>query len=200
MRKRLLLLPCILALSAFALAACSDDSGDVGEVEEVIKTAVTSTDPADCKKLATQQFMQQGSLERGTAAVENCEEDAEDEDGAKSVDVSKVEVDGESATAEAAVIGGDLDGQVVKVELVKDSDGWKMNEVVEFTDFDHAKLIEALEVGLSEHSSEIDPQLGSCLIRAFEQGTQAEAEELLFGVSPKFFEEVLEACLSRPSA
>ncbi|HWI97181.1 MAG TPA: hypothetical protein VNS60_14060 [Solirubrobacterales bacterium] len=122
MRVRLLLLPCILILSALAFAACGSSGGDDGEIEEVIETSATSTDPADCKKLNTQQFMEQTTQESGEAAVKSCEEEAKKEEGAKSVSVSTVEVDGSDATAEAALSGGNLDGQKLELALVKDGD------------------------------------------------------------------------------
>lgn len=200
MSKRLLLLPCLLVLSALAFAACGSSGGDEGEVEEVIETSATSTDPADCEKLQTQQFMEQISRESGAAAVQACEEEAENEEGADSVEVSAVEINGEDATAEAALSGGSLDGQAVEVALVKGEEGWQMNEVVKFTDFDHAKLIEVLEDGFDERSSEIESKLADCLVEAFDQGSQAEVEELLFGDSPELLKEVFEACTSRPAA
>lgn len=200
MRKRLLLLPCILILSALSFAACGSSSGDEGEIEEVIETSATTTNPADCKKLNTQGFMEQTTQESGNAAVKECEEEAKKEEGAKSVSVSAVEVDGSDATAEAALSGGNLDGQTLEVALVKDGDQWKLNEVVEFTKFDQGKLVEGLEASLSEASSEVDPKFASCIIEAFKQGSQSEVEELLFGNSPKALEEVLEACASNPSA
>jgi hypothetical protein len=200
LRKRLLLLPCILILSALSFAACGSSSGDEGEIEEVIETSATTTNPADCKKLNTQEFMEQTTQESGNAAVKECEEEAKKEEGAKSVSVSAVEVDGSDATAEAALSGGNLDGQTLEVALVKDGDQWKLNEVVEFTKFDQGKLVEGLEASLSEASSEVDPKFASCVIEAFKQGSQSEVEELLFGNSPKALEEVLEACASNPSA
>lgn len=200
MRKRLLLLPCILILSALALTACGSSGGEDGEIEEVIETSATTTNPADCKKLNTQQFMEQTTQESGNAAVKECEEEAKQGEGAKSVSVSAVEVEGSGATAEAALSGGNLDGQTLEVALVKDGDQWKMNEVVEFTKFDQAKLVKGLEASLSEASSEVDPKFASCVIEAFKQDSQAEVEELLFGNSPKALEEVFEACSSNPSA
>jgi hypothetical protein len=200
LRKRSLLLPCILILSALVLAACGSSSGDEGEIEEAIETSATSTDPADCKALNTQQFMEQTTQESGSAAVKTCEEEAEQEEGAKSVSVSEIEVDGSGATAEAALSGGNLDGQALELALVKDGDQWKLDEVVEFTEFDQAKLVEVLEAGLSEPSSEVDPAFAGCVVDAFEQGSQAEVEDLLFGGSSGTLEEVFEACASNPSA
>jgi ABC-type oligopeptide transport system substrate-binding subunit len=79
LRKRFLLLPCILILSALALTACGSSGGEDGEIEEVIETSATTTDPADCKKLNTQQFMEQTTQESGSAAVKACEEEAKEE-------------------------------------------------------------------------------------------------------------------------
>ena len=200
MRKRLLLLPCILILSALAFTACGSSGGDEGEIEEVIETSATSTNPADCKKLNTQQFMEQTTQESGQAATKECEEEAKKGEGAKSADVSAVEVDGSKATAEVALSGGNLDGQALEVALVKEGDQWKLNEVVAFAEFDQGKLVESLEASLAEASSEVDPEFASCVIEAFKQGSQPEVEELLFGNSPKALEEVFEACSSNPSA
>ena len=200
MRKRLLLLPCFLIFSALSFAACGGSGGDEGEIEEAIETSATTTDPADCKKLNTQQFMEQTTRESGNAAVEECEEEAKEDKGAESVSVSAVEVDGSDATADAALSGGHLDGQALKLALVKDGDQWKLDEVVEFAKFNKAKLIEVLEEGLSEPGSEVDPKLGGCIVEAFKQGSQAEVEELVFGKSPQALEEVFEACSSRPGA
>jgi hypothetical protein len=200
LRKRLLLLPCILLLSALALAACGSSGDSKGEIEEAIKTSATSTDPADCKKLNTEKFMEQTTQESGSAAVKECEEEAKNGEGAESVRVSEVEVDGSDATAEVALSGGSLDGQALELALVKDGDQWQLNEVVEFTKFNQAKLVEVLEEGLSEPSAEVDPRFASCVIDAFKQGSQAEVEDLLFEGSSGAFEETFEACSSSPSA
>jgi ABC-type glycerol-3-phosphate transport system substrate-binding protein len=201
LRKRFLLFPCLLILSALALAACGSSSGgDEGEIEEVIQASATTNDPADCKKLNTQKFMEQTTQESGDAAVKQCEDEAKEEEGSKSVKVSAVEVDGSDATAEAALSGGNLDGQTLEVALVKDGDQWKMNEVVEFTKFDQAKLVEGLEGSLEEAASEVNPKFASCVIEAFKQGSQSEVEDLLFGQSPQALEEVFESCSSNRSA
>jgi hypothetical protein len=198
--KRLLLFPCLLILAGILLAACGSSGGDEAEVKEVIEKSATTTDPADCKKLQTQKFMEQTSQESGQGAVKECEEEAKKEEGAKSVETSEVEVDGSSATADVALTGGTLNGQSVEVGLTKDGDQWKMNEVVKFTKFDQAKLVEYLEGQFKEHSSEIPAKLATCFIDAFKEGSQEEVEELVFGNGSKALEEVAETCDSGPSA
>jgi hypothetical protein len=193
--KRLLLLPCLLIFSALALAACGSGSGDEeGKVEEAIETAATSTDPTNCAKFQTQNFMEQTSQESGQAALKKCEEEAKNKEGAESAKVSNVEVDGSNATAEVALSGGNtLEGQTLEVALVKDGDQWKLNEVVKFTKFNPNKLIEAFE-GEIEKSGEASSKFATCFIEAFKQADQAEVEELLFHSSGKGFEEIAKEC------
>jgi hypothetical protein len=193
--KRRLALACFLAFSALALVACgSSGSGDESQIEEAIETSATSTDPADCTKLQTQQFTEQTTQEKGKAAVTKCEEEAEAEEGAESASVSNVEVNGATATAEAALTGGGLGGQTVEVALVKDGEQWKLDEVVKFSNFDRAKLVEFFKEEFSKASSELPPKLAGCFIELFQEGSQAEIEELLLSSSSEGFEEVAEAC------
>jgi hypothetical protein len=191
--KRLLLLPCLLILSVLVLAACGSGSGDESKIEETIEKSATATDPADCTKLETQQFMEQTTQESGKAAVKSCEAEAEKEEGAESAAVSNVEVEGSGATAEVALTGGSLDGQTLEVELVEAGDQWKLNEVVKFTKFDQAKLIETFEGDLAEAANEVSPKFAACFIETFKQDNRAEIEELIFG-SGRGFEEVAENC------
>lgn len=193
MRKRLLLLTCLAIVSALSLAACGDSESDEERVEEAIVSSATNTDPALCTELNTQSFMEQLAKEDGKAAVEGCEEEAENDEGADSVEVSKVEVDGADATAEVAVIGGGLDGQSLEVALVKDGDQWKIDEFVRLTEFDRGTLVENFEREIAD-SGELDTSFATCFIEAFEEGSKAEIEELLLSGSPKALEEVAEAC------
>ncbi len=195
MSKRPLLLPCILILSALALAACgSSGNSDESKVEEVIETSATSTDPADCTKLQTQKFVEQTTQENGKAALKSCEEEAEKEEGSESAKVSNVEVEGSSATADVALTGGGFDGQTVEVALVKEGDQWKLNEVTKFVKLDQAKLVETFEREFSKPSSELSPKLAACFTEAFEEASQAEVEELLLSGSTEALEEVAVHC------
>lgn len=197
MSKRLLLLPCVLFVSALALSACGGgSSNDESQIEEAIEKSAASEDPSVCTKLQTQKFTEQTTQEAGQAAVRNCEEEAEEEKGAESASVADVEVDGSTATAEATLKGGSFDGQTLEVELVKDGERWKLNEAVKFTKFDQAKLVEAFKRELAKASSELDPQLAACFVEAFEKASQSEIEELLLSGSTRALEEVAEGCPS----
>jgi hypothetical protein len=192
--KRSFVLTCLLIASALALAACGSGNGEESQIEEVIETSATSTDPADCKELSTQQFMEQIAQTEGAEAVKTCEKEASEETGAKSASVSNIEVDGSKATAEVALTGGGLDGQSVEVALVKQGDQWKLNEIAGFSKFDQAKVIETLEKGFDEPSSEVSKSLASCIVKSFEEAPQAEFEDALLSTSSEGFEEIAGDC------
>ncbi|HEV7399511.1 MAG TPA: hypothetical protein VGN84_04510 [Solirubrobacterales bacterium] len=194
MLKRSFVLTCLLIASALALAACGSGNGEESQIEEVIETSATSTDPADCKELSTQQFMEQIAQTEGAEAVKTCEKEASEETGAKSASVSNIEVDGSKATAEVALTGGGLDGQSVEVALVKQGDQWKLNEIAGFSKFDQAKVIETLEKGFDEPSSEVSKSLASCIVKSFEEAPQAEFEDALLSTSSEGFEEIAGDC------
>src|SRR5689334_6467944 len=138
--------------------------------------------------------MEQTSSESGKASLKGCEEEAEKEENAESVEISNVEVDGSNATAEVVLVGGkSLEGQALEVALIKDGDQWKLNEVVKFTKFDRTKLIESFEREI-EKSGEASSKFAACFIEAFKQANQAEVEELLFSGSGKGFEEIAKEC------
>lgn len=195
MRKLHPLLPLALLALVFGLAACGGSESDEDKVVEVIETSVTSTDPADCKELATQAFLEQTELEQGSAAVESCEESAEDtENDPESVEVSEVEVDGSSATADVAFTGGSFDGQTLSVALVEEDGDWKMDEVTGFAEFDQETLANTFEEGLQSGEDALDPQLASCFAEVIRDLPKAEAEEIVIGGSPDPVVEILEGC------
>jgi hypothetical protein len=189
-------LPLALLALVFGLAACGGDSeSDEDKVVDVIETSVTSTDPADCKELATQSFLEQTELEQGAAAVENCEESAEDtENDPESVDVSEVEVDGSAATADVAFTGGSFDGQTLSVALVEEDGDWKMDEITGFAKFDQEKLADSFEEGLQSGDDALDPQLATCFAEVVREASKAQAEEIVIGGSPQPIVEIIEGC------
>lgn len=195
MSKRLLLLPCFLLAFAVSLSACGGgSSNDESQIEEAIERSAASEDPAVCTELQTQKFTEQTTQDSGRAAVDSCENEAEGEEGVESASVAGIEVDGSTATAEAALKGGSFDGQTIEVALVKDGDRWKLNEVVKFTDFNRAKLVKAFEKELSKAASGVSSKFAACFVEAFEKGSQPEIEAMLLSGSPRALAKVAEGC------
>jgi hypothetical protein len=194
LHKRYLVLPCLLIVSLFGLAACGSSDSDESQIEEAVETSATSTDPADCKKLATQHFMEQTTQSEGSEAVKTCEKEASNDEGAEDATVSNVEVDGSTASADVALTGGGFDGQEVEVALVKEDDQWKLNEIAGFVKFDEAKVIKTLEEGFSKPSSEVSKGLESCIIESFEEAPQSDFEAALISGSTEGFEEIAGDC------
>jgi hypothetical protein len=188
-----LLLLALLAL-AFGLAACGDSESDEDKVVDVIETSVNSSDPADCKELATQAFLEQTELEQGSAAVKSCEESAKDtSDDPESVEVSKVEVDGSAATADVAFAGGNFDGQTLSVALIEEDGDWKMNEITGFAKFDQEGLAVSFEEAF-ERDNDVDPQLATCFAEVIRELPKAQAEEIVIGGNSEPIVEIVEGC------
>lgn len=197
MKRYLLLVPCLLILSAVALSACGGGGGssDESKIEETIETAATTADPSNCTELETRKFVEQNALGASGNAVKECEKEAEEgEEKAESVDISNVSVNGEAATAEVAFTGGGFNGQALEVALVEEGGDWKLDEVVGFTKFDPAKLANAFEAKFSEEEEAIPAKLATCLSGAFGEMSQSEAEEVLFSGSAAGVEKLVASC------
>jgi hypothetical protein len=189
-----LLLPILVLFAALTLAACGgSDESDEDKIVDVIETSATTSDPSNCTDLQTVQFNEQSTQESGDAATKECEEEAKDEESADSAEVSEVEVDGDTASAVAALTGGDLDGQTLEIELVKDGGDWKLNELTGFVDFDAAKVVALLVEGLEEEDS-IEPELASCIGETIEESSDSELEGLILNTSGAGFAEIVEGC------
>jgi hypothetical protein len=195
LKKRHLMLPLALAALALGLAACGgSDESDEDKIIDVIETSVTSTDPADCEKFATQAFLEQTELSEGKEALESCEESAKDtEDDPDSVDVTEVEVDGSSATADAAFVGGSFDGQALTVALVEDDGDWKLDEITGFSKLDKEQLATSFEEAF-EGEEDFDPQVASCFGEVLRELDDPEVEEVVIGGSVDPVVEIVEGC------
>lgn len=194
MKKQYLLLPCLLL--TFALAACGSSGGgdssggsDEGQIVETIEKSLAEPNPAYCKELQTQTFVEQTTHTSGSAAIKACEEEG-NEATSESVDVSKVTVKGTDATAEVAFSGGDFSEQTLVVALVKEGDQWKLDEIVRFANLQKAALIKAIEAQLSE----LNPEAASCIVEGLESSSDATFEALLLKGEDKPLTELAESC------
>lgn len=205
MPKRPLFLACLLILSALALSACGgggsgDSSGSSGssgaeaEVEEVVKSSATDSDPANCTETNTLKFDEQLVHEEGHGAVKSCESEAESGTAtADSVTLTKVKVKGPAATLEAAFEGGLYDGQTIAVSLVKEGSQWKVDQVTKIVKLDKEALQNTFKEQL-EATGELSDEQVSCITDGIGGSSQAEVEELLLSGSAEPFIELASKC------
>jgi hypothetical protein len=166
-----------MVLAAAALSACGssdDNSADEDSITAAIDRAATSGDPAACTDAQTQKFNEQTS--GGGDATKQCEKDAADAPADK-VDVTNIEVNGDTATADAAVTGSVFDSQTLQLALVKEGDQWKLDQFTGFANFDRAALGESLsaEIGKDPHSP---PKAADCVKARVETLSDQEAQDV----------------------
>ena len=143
MPKRYAFLPLVLTI---VFAACGGGGGEDEEsqITNVITRSVIFPNPADCTELQTQRFTEQVEFASGKKAIRSCA--AEERDTSNdpfSLEMSRIAVDGSSATANIAFGGGIFDGQTVRVSLVKEGEQWKLDRLVAFEAFDQRALAAA---------------------------------------------------------
>jgi hypothetical protein len=133
---------------------------------------------------------------KGQAAVRQCEKTAKDT-AAEKVEVSDVQVDGDSATAKAKATGSIFNGQTLDIALVKEGDQWKLDEFKGFEDFDRDAMINAFKTQLSRQGG--NTQAINCVVSQFQAasdqeieamftGSDAQAENRFFGPCAKYFQ------------
>ncbi len=155
--------------AAALLAACGGGGGsdDNAQITDLIQTSVKSSDPADCTKLQTQQFVEQTELQSGQAAIQECQKDAADtSDDPDSVDVTDVTSSGDTGSATVTFHGGSFDGSTLTVAVIKDGDQWKLDKITDIPTFNFPAMVQALSTRLNSDTS-IPPQVATCIAQAF---------------------------------
>ena len=107
--------------------------------------------------------------------------------------VSNIEVNGETATADALVKGSALNEQGIEIELAKEEGNWKLNKFLGFSKYDGKGLAAAFEEELAKQE-EVSPKLAKCLGEGIAKMSQSEAEALAFEGSTEGVEGLVEAC------
>jgi hypothetical protein len=156
----------------------------------VVEKSATSTSPSKCTEYQTVAFNEQDTGAKGQEAVAACEENVkESESPAEKIDVSNIDVEGETATAEAAVTGSALNGQTVELEVVEEGGTWKLNKFLSFTKFDGGALAEGLEEQFAKEEG-VDPEEAECVSQGIGNAPQKAVEELAFEGNYEALEEV----------
>lgn len=168
----------LLLLAAMALASCGDDGGDdEKEIADVIKRAVTTTDvKVECEETVTDDFVQR--IYGDAAQCRKAERPEPGEDEADDARVSKVKVDGDSATARVVFVGGDTDGASGSLELRKEDGDWRVD------DLGVDLLRSTVNTGLDSESQEEPalrrPAVRSCAKKAFADLSDDELKRVAY--------------------
>jgi hypothetical protein len=190
----------LLALFSLGLMACggggdsSSSSDETDEITKVITVTVEKPSPEDCTERETQAFVEQTTSEKGAKAVKSCEE--ESTSPAESAKVSKVEVNGDEATAAVAFTGGQYGGQVIDVSLVKEDDKWKLDEIVKVAKLDREALLKGLEEAFADPSTGIPAEAAECINEKLGEASNEEFENLIIEGEAPAIQETIEACAS----
>jgi ABC-type glycerol-3-phosphate transport system substrate-binding protein len=189
------MLPALLLTFALGLTACGGGGeSDEDKITTTIEDAATSTDPAVCGETQTLAFMEQTTGGSGKKAEKECEQEAEaNADQPESVAVSKVAVNGEKATADAAFKGGSLDGQTVEIALVEEDGEWKLDELTGFAKFDPAGLVKVFSEQLEEEPN-LEPEAAECIIEGIEELPDSALESIVVENNNEPVVEVAESC------
>jgi hypothetical protein len=195
-RCRLVSLLLCAAAPALVAAGCGGDDSDAeNEIIAAIERSATSEDPAACTEVQTQRFTEQISEGTGQAAIESCRK-AAGEDTAESIEVSNVEVDGNSATAEGTLTGGFFDGQTVEVALVEEGDQWKLDKLIRFVEFDRDALNAAFVKAIAG-DPETPAQVRDCLVTQLESVSGQRLQDLVLNPNDQAFAGLFGPCFQR---
>lgn len=184
MRTRLLSL--IFLIPVLLLAACGDDDSDSGggggggdgdeaAITKVLQDGLTSSDP----KVVCGGSLSTDLISRIYGDEAKCEtvekKDAADNDQAEKVDVSGVEVDGDTAKATVALTGGTNDGARGDIDLAKQGDDWRVKEL------SAGFLRSQLETGLKNDSTDLPKEVADCLGKKLLDLDDAELQKVAYG-------------------
>jgi hypothetical protein len=175
----------VVLLGLLALASCGQSS-DREALERMILASMAQSGPQDCLKFSTLHFLESTSDRKGKAAIVDCEESALDPlvEQPTKVDVSRIDVHGDSGGALVAFKGSIFDGQKMQYAFVKRRGRWKFNEMVGFVDLDSARLVVRLgRYGMLKAHSPQEARNVACWIGRMERMSDKALEELLFGNS-----------------
>jgi hypothetical protein len=138
----------LLLLVLFAIQRFDPPSAET-RIERTIGKAATGANPTYCDELMTGRYLAQTTGEAMPYADEACEGEA-GKGTADSVDVRKIMVDGDRATAIVAHTGGSFNGSEVVVQLREEDGTWKLDRALGFARFDRASFRRAYRRKLRE--------------------------------------------------
>jgi hypothetical protein len=183
---------CVALAVAAVVTGCGGGTSDEDQITDVIEQTATTSSKENCTELETQRFVEQNTFDTGKAAVKSCIDDTGS--NADSVKTTNVKVDGDKATATAAVTGSTFDGQTVKVSLVKSDDQWKMDHIDDIVNFDQQKFAKAFEAALTEGDKPVPAGQAKCIASGFANASADAAKTVILSGQAAALEPVFKKC------
>ena len=126
-RRLVLALPAVLA--AAVLAACGSEDDARKDIAATLRTALTTNDPA----ALCRQTLSAGLIKRVYGGTAQCLAVQRGASGsrvpAKSVEISRIRIDGDRGTAFVALRGGDENGARGPLTVIRQDGGWRLDDL-----------------------------------------------------------------------
>ena len=114
--------------------------------------------------------------------------------GVDQAEVENIEVDEDSASAEASFTGSFFDGQTLALDLVREGDQWKIDEATGFVDFDREHFVDQLKTSLQEESGGAPQEAVDCLTENIDALSDEEVENLFLNSDTQLEDQVFGSC------
>ena len=178
--------------------APDSNSGEEAAVRQLVITAMTTSDPADCTRLYTQAFLEQITGKTGSEAVEECSDDSDDDSVADSVNIKSLVSTGSGYQAVVDIEGGDMAGSLFTMTITRGSGTWRIDRLVDVDlDMDQQAKIagdELREEGFG--SADVE-----CFVGVVKKSDEAAYEQaLLEGRSSEYAQTILASAVDCMSA
>jgi hypothetical protein len=193
------ILTLLAAALALGLVACGGDDGgdepspeDEAAITKAVEAGLTSADASKCTRYFTAAYSQQIHFTPNETAAQLCAADAQ-ASAARTATVTNVEVDGDTATVDAAVTGGPLGDQTLSLEVVNEDGSWKLDGLAGFTEFDRASFERTFSKG---DGTAAGKQAGACLVDSLGQLSDEELEDLYVSGDPNEYAPFIAPCFA----
>jgi len=192
-----------LLVPVLLLAACGSESDEKdpqaeAAIRKEIRGELTHELPAVCPAMETtaRDDLVRRYLPR---ALRYCEGGDVEEIYVRSMRITDLAVDGETATADVAPLGGRFDRQTVTVSLSENAKGeWRLDGVVSFKEFDPVLQVVSFKDGLTGVSWTTPERVfGNCVVNRLKDEPAPDLEALVFDPVSSPFDSAVAECASR---
>jgi hypothetical protein len=193
----------VLALTCASCGSGGAESGDEEAIRKMVAAAMVATGPEACLEFNTLHMLEKTTRREGEAAIEDCEEEALEPpvNEPRKMEVSRIEVEGGSATALLRFEGSLFDGQNVRFEFAEREGRWKLHDILAFVDFDRENMV--MEMGrelMREVKSPREAAAGSCILELLERMDEETVEGVVLGSTFESVAELVDGCVDQTKA